>query len=118
MTSATDDLACIVFDLGSKIAKISIASIKVEEVKDVISAYHDTWSNKIKLSPNPTSEHIILSGIDKASLIRIFDIQGRLMYETSYSPGNKIDIRDLNVGTYLVRVMGENGFGVKKFLKE
>jgi endoglucanase len=118
MVSPSDDFARIVFDLGSKVAKISIANIKIEEVKDVVSPYDDVMSNSIKLSPNPVNDHFTLSGIKDHSLLRILDVQGRLIKDIIYNNGNSVDVTGLDAGTYLIQIINNKGWGVKKLIKE
>jgi len=117
MASTTDELDRIVFELGTKVAKISIASIKVEEVKDVVSGYADSWTDRIKLSPNPVRDHFTILGMKDYKMLHIVDMQGRLIRKIVRGDA-KIDVSGLSPGTYAVEILGDQGWGVKKMVKE
>ncbi len=118
MASPTDDLARVVFDLGSKVAKITIASIKVEEIKDVISGSQDVaLYDKIKISPNPVNDYFTLTGVDDQVTVTINDVQGRVVKALKFN-NNKVYVGDLGSGMYLLRSTGKNGYWVKKLIKQ
>ena len=117
MASNTDDLSRIVFDMGSKAAKISIASLKVEEVKDAILPYADLLSQRIRLSPNPTRDYFSMTGVENHSRLKIYDAMGRMIKEIDYVTDKKIDVSEFPAGNYSIQIMGNKDRGVKKFIK-
>ena len=118
MTSPTDELARVVFDLGSKVAKISIASVKIEEVKEVVSAYSNALSDRLKIYPNPVQEYLTISGGPQDQSIKIVDVQGRVMIENKYRNEEKVNVSGLAAGTYFLQVVSDRSWGVKKFVKK
>ena len=74
--------------------------------------------NRIKVFPNPASNTITIETPNKGSL-SIHNISGQqLLQQTITEPTTTIDISILPSGVYLVKVFGENGVQVGKFVKQ
>ncbi|MEW5844869.1 MAG: T9SS type A sorting domain-containing protein [Bacteroidota bacterium] len=78
----------------------------------------DSEFDKIRpaIYPNPSSDFIIISGIDNYS-ISIFDLNGRMVYQNIPSE-NKVDISSLPKGIYIVKLATSKGFSIHKVLKQ
>lgn len=78
-------------------------------------------SNSINVFPNPAVNYIsIASPLVKINEVEIFANDGKLVKKANVkNETDKIDVKNLPVGTYYVRTYGENGF-VKslKFIKK
>ena len=72
-------------------------------------------SGTIQVYPNPTQDVLFVRGIEGDQVVRIFDLQGRLMHATSASEGEaQLQVGNLADGTYLLQL----GAQVVKFIKE
>lgn len=76
---------------------------------------HDSF--EIQLFPNPTTNFIAVS-TDLAGVfnIEIIDNSGRMVYKTTASNGQKIDIRHLSSGLYGLVIRSENGNASSSFV--
>lgn len=95
------------------------ATFLMEQWEDNLSTDHFTNSETISFSmyPNPTSEYFKINNINSNMLVNIFDFQGRLVKSIMYSPEMKINVKDLNSGTYFVSIKNENKIlGAKKLI--
>lgn len=118
MTSPTDTLARIAFDMGSKAATIKIRSVKIEEIFDVtIPINHTEISNSIMVYPNPANERIFFQTKHKIQKIQIVSATGALINFIKANTINSIDISDLGPGGYYLMVYTDKGMGVKKITK-
>ncbi len=118
MTSPTDPAARIVFDLGAKESKITIANIKIEEVLDVAVAYKNDISDKVLVFPSPASESISISTQESVRDLKIFNAQGILVKNLKSNFNRQaIDIHELSTGTYFMQVISPKGQALKKFIK-
>jgi PKD repeat protein len=73
-------------------------------------------NNSFLIYPNPAQNTLYLENISRNAEISIFDFSGRNVMNVKGT--NIIDISSLAKGMYCVRLSGENGFTVKKFVKE
>lgn len=68
--------------------------------------------NTINVYPNPSSDFIQvdLSELDQLMNIQLVDLQGKTVLNSTIQGGKnlQIDIRDLKVGSYFLRIQGEN----------
>jgi hypothetical protein len=63
------------------------------------------WENPIVLYPNPASDHLYIASEEEISLIQVFDLSGRLLYEHDRTCKNyKMNTAVFNTGVYLVRI--------------
>lgn len=73
------------------------------------------------LYPNPATDFTTLKGTftDKEMAVTIYDFQGRMVKQISWSQNNqRIDLRGLQPGTYLLRFQGRSGSGQLSLVKE
>lgn len=61
-----------------------------------------------QLFPNPANKRVTLSGIMPGKQIRVHDMNGRLVLQTTTSTNGAMDISTLEIGTYLVTVRDED----------
>jgi hypothetical protein len=76
------------------------------------ASINDFESNEVVLYPNPAKDIIFIKNVSGDTLIKIYDINGRLIRETNTN-SNSISISDLNRGFYFINVNGQ----VKKIIK-
>ena len=118
MTSPTDTVARIAFDMGSKAASIRITSVKIEEVFEVSTPIHsEAISNSIMVYPNPAIGFIHINTNKAIFGIRIISISGSLLKSIKGNQIKTIDIHDLAPGEYFILVYTDSGTGLKKITK-
>lgn len=72
---------------------------------------------ELKLYPNPSSDFIIFD-IDENSLVRIFDINGKIVFNQNInSSENKINISNLNEGIYFINIKNSKSENTSRFIK-
>lgn len=68
--------------------------------------------------PNPASEFIYFSNQDYVSQTKIYDLNGKLVFEKNIHSINKIDISNLKSGVYIIKFISRNGsMAYKKLVK-
>lgn len=78
----------------------------------------------VTIFPNPTSADISISSIvfrSPGMKVYIYDISGRLLFEDALNSGKKeilLPTKNLDPGTYLIKVKGQNYNKELKFVKE
>ena len=70
---------------------------------------------RIKTYPNPSTSYISLSGLMETKNYIIYNMTGKELVRGSISYNNKIDVRFLNNGLYLLKL---DDFEMVKFIKE
>ena len=63
-------------------------------------------TSQVTLYPNPADRQVTLGGIDAASLVTLYDMQGRRMLDTK---GNTVATDDLPDGMYIVKIVTRAG---------
>lgn len=73
----------------------------------------------IDFYPNPASEFVYFSNQDYISQAKIYDLNGKLVFEENIHSINKIDIANLNSGVYIIKFISKNGsMTYKKLVKK
>lgn len=74
----------------------------------------------LRLYPNPAQKEVVIDGLQPGTGIEIFDVLGRIWYSNVTSTEQeKIDIKELPNGTYIMRLVERDGNSFsKKFTKE
>lgn len=98
------------FDLGMLKYTIDINSLNSPEFKN---------SSKVIVYPNPGKDYIYIktNGFDNIDSYAIFSIDGKKIIENKYHAGTPININNLNVGTYILRVISNTEEQSFKFIK-
>ena len=74
--------------------------------------------NSITIFPNPVVDNIFVSNLKENTMIKIFDIHGRVVLETKCSDKKPINTSFLSPGVYQIRFEGANWIETKKLIKE
>lgn len=74
-------------------------------------------ASRVKAWPNPTIDHLYLSGIDGAAEIRIRDIGGRLLQLQRITGTTLIQVDNLASGTYVLECIGLSFNASMRFVK-
>jgi hypothetical protein len=73
--------------------------------------------NDIRIYPNPFTEVIKLELIDVTD-VSVYDVSGRLVFNKQIGPeNNALDLKDLILGTYIVKLVSLNQMVLKKIIK-
>ena len=78
------------------------------------STKEEIIGKEIKIIPNPALDHILLSGIDSNTTIRIMDVTGTEFYKGFET---EINLQSLPPGLYILQAETSDGLGIKKFVK-
>ncbi|MBK1897026.1 T9SS-dependent choice-of-anchor J family protein [Chryseobacterium paridis] len=70
----------------------------------------------ISVYPNPTSDILTIKSKEKVNAIEIFDIGGRKV--TATLNNDKVDVRHLSSGNYIINIETKNGKTTEKFIKK
>ncbi|MNU13452.1 hypothetical protein D3C71_14910 [compost metagenome] len=73
-------------------------------------------SNKLSISPNPTSDILNIKTNSKINSVSVVDITGRKV--NAKLDGDKVDVRSLPAGTYLINIETKDGISTEKFIKK
>ena len=72
-----------------------------------------------KIYPNPASDFITLElDNETATLLKIYDQLGALLYETSTNGNKTIDISQYKQGVYTLKIESNTHFSIEKFIKK
>ncbi len=69
----------------------------------------------VKVYPNPTTDYLIISGIEGNAKAEIYTLSGQLVFEKTFEKETKLQI-DLASGMYLVKVINGNQYIHKKIV--
>ncbi len=106
-----DDLQLLGHD-GTILAQEPIKNIRKITLisSEVLSATENITTPNIVIYPNPAQEILLVKGVE-SQVLRVFDLQGRLLKTTD---GVQVTVSDLTAGTYLLQV----GTQVVRFIKQ
>lgn len=95
---------------GYQLWKFDSNSLSISSVNDI---------QELKIFPNPVSDFICFNKPDDIYQVKIYNINRKLVLKESMSTTNKIDVKDLNSGIYIVNIVGKNGrMTTRKLLKK
>ena len=97
--------------VGSHAANGMVGSIIVTDPSTNIN----TADNNYLIYPNPTSDYVYLSGINRDSKATVYDITGKLLLSTSKK---KIDLSSYQNGLYIVNISSNNKSITHSIIKE
>ncbi len=96
-------------------AKGCDSKIEVESAcKSIYLSTTETFNPPISLSPNPTSERILVNNISEKSAYSITNIQGQVLQTGTVNVDEQINVSNLPQGLYFLKVQTQ----VAKFVKE
>lgn len=92
-------------------------SVQVSISNQSSGLFNPQAGTAFNIYPNPASNYIRISGINKIEKVRIYDTMGRLLKEESTTT-DKLDVSSLKNGVYFIGVFTGNSWGQKLFVKE
>jgi hypothetical protein len=125
MTEPTDKAARISFDMGNTISKITISSVKIEEVveqviTEPVLAIEDKINETIKISPNPIVDTINLEHDKRVNRIEIYNSQGKQFFnkKSSNTTKTQLILTGYPSGQYFVNFYINNKIYSRKIIKQ
>ncbi len=87
----------------------------ITEINDVAQS-----DNLIRLYPNPCTDNICIELADyKNTSVEIRNLEGQLLKRDNLQIENKqIDVHNLPIGVYVIKVINDNGITTKKLIKQ
>lgn len=120
-TAGTDEFTFTISDGEGGWIGITSFQIVLDESESTVSVEEVLDKNLVKVYPNPATNYlqIDLGAIAPATtLIRIFDVQGKLVYQRNLDNPNIVDIPTANFdnGLYFLKMEMEEGVITKKIV--
>ena len=72
--------------------------------------------SQIVVYPNPTTDYIIIAGIDFDAKAEVFSITGQKIKEVKFTNEVTLSLSDVTAGVYLVKISNENSSIIKKII--
>ncbi|MDG5490993.1 FG-GAP-like repeat-containing protein [Psychroserpens sp. SPM9] len=91
----------------------------LEVIEGATLTLENSFVNDLILYPNPTKDVLNISTIDELhnAVYTIFDINGKRVLNSKLNQ-NTIDVRSLNTGNYILRIVSGNTIKSQKFIKQ
>lgn len=70
-------------------------------------------AQQIHLFPNPANNHFYLSNSSELTLLQVYNVLGKKMFETQVLEGQRFDVSSLSKGIYFVRLIDDEDEIVK-----
>jgi hypothetical protein len=104
------------------ISDATIARFDIPTIVGTDQSTHESSKQKLVIYPNP-SENLIyinshLLNQSQSAFIQVYDAFGKLLISKKYAVGIPIDISELAVGAYMLRLESEQGVITQKFVKK
>ncbi len=75
-----------------------------------VSVENINTASNIKIYPNPTSDHLFIKGADKGTAISLYDVTGRLVYQSvTEQEVHSMSVSQLPAGHYILQLTDANG---------
>ena len=72
-----------------------------------ITGMEESSTKSLRLLPNPTRDHFLLSNLQSSCEARIYALDGRLVKSFTATEGMTVDISELSKGMYLLHIDGQ-----------
>jgi len=73
---------------------------------------------EFSIYPNPAQDFIYLENVPDGSILKVFDLQGKLLIHDVRDIKNNLDISNLSTGTYIVVITNDGAVGTQKIIKQ
>ena len=77
---------------------------------------HDVFGNIGRISPNPASSNVTISGIEGEATVTVVDMNGRTVFTAKANNNLTIDLAGFAQGTYFVHISGEQVMAIRKLI--
>lgn len=72
--------------------------------------------SKVVVYPNPTTDYIIIAGVDSEAKAEIFSLTGQKIKETTFTNEVTLSLNDVYAGVYLVKISNESSTITRKIV--
>ena len=103
----------IYFDYNNPI----ITNNYVTTIQNSLSSQENNFINDISIYPNPVKNILHFKSENKISKVEVYDVMGRKLSSNSVNE-NKIDLSDLKIGNYILKLYTEKGLINTTIIKE
>ena len=69
----------------------------------------------ITVYPNPMADQLHVKG--ESGIIEIYDVAGKSVLTSNYSGDTTIEVSDLSIGAYTMKITNEKGFFIQNIIK-
>ena len=73
-------------------------------------------ASKVVVYPNPTTDYIVIAGIESEAKAEVFSITGQKIKEAKFTNEITLSLSDVTAGVYLVKISNENSTIIKKII--
>jgi hypothetical protein len=87
-------------------------------IKTTLSLSKQNDQELLSVFPNPTNGILNLKGHKKIDRIEVIDILGKIVMKVEVIKENKINIKDLNSGLYVVKIFSDHKINTIKVVKQ
>jgi hypothetical protein len=110
-------------EIAYDITKLTNTQSKIRILADttlIINKIRESKGNNIRIYPNPTNRFINVNTYANIKNIDIYNIYGMKVFTQTIFENNKIeiDLGEFDSGTYLVRIITDNGVFQSKIIKK
>lgn len=77
---------------------------------------HDVFGNIGRISPNPASSNVTISGIEGEATVTVVDMNGRTVFTAKANNNLTIDLAGFAQGAYFVHISGEQVMAIRKLI--
>jgi len=92
-------------------------SITTIEILNTILSVENVNDIGFSLYPNPVKDNLSISSFKNINSVSIYSLRGVLVLSKE-NPSNLLDLSMLSLGIYLVKIESDNGFSIKKIIKQ
>ena len=110
--------AGLVLNNTDKFGYIDEISVSDSASPTVLSVNKLEKTNSISIYPNPTSDYLTISNLQPNTVLSVFSLDGKNMYQNKNSINNTITltVNEWSKGAYIVRIQNGSDIIVKKFI--
>ncbi len=77
----------------------------------------DFGMNGIKIYPNPVRDNLKVSGLSSETVAKIYNLNGKLLHTSMLTNSEyEINVSDLSVGLYIIKLETDKETVVKRFI--
>ncbi|CAH0178847.1 Lys-gingipain 381 [Chryseobacterium sp. Bi04] len=93
-----------------------VDNIKITQTGTLGTAENKISKVETSLYPNPVSDVLTIKSKEKVNKVEVYDISGRKV--VADLDGDKVNVRNLNAGSYIINIETKEGKTTEKFIKK
>ena len=112
--TATENVQAFIYVRGDAAAQVLIDNVSIFDKSTLSTNQFENNSNTITAYPNPSTDYIEVSGFNVKENYTIYNILGESVLSGSVQEKEKIDIRNLNNGIYILKTQNSKALKIIK----